>query len=123
MQRASHLPGFHRELLEEIFDLMQDGAGVFLKNLAGGSQQNAFAASLEKINPKSRLEVAHLLGDVGLRKAQSIGGAAEASCFRHFEEVAQVADLQGVVRHFPAKVARKLLTRQGLQKHNLFFLP
>ena len=96
MESTPHLPGFDAQFLEEIFDLVQNGTSVLAEDVAGGSEQDTPAAALEKVNAQSRLEVAHLLGDVGLGEAKSIGRAAEAARFCHGEKVTQVSDFKGI---------------------------
>jgi hypothetical protein len=99
VEGAAHLPGLGAELLKEGFDLAQNSAGVFVEDVPGGGEKNAFAAALEKIDPEGKLEVAHLLGNIGLGNAEAIGGAAEAAGFGDGDKVAEMPDLKGLVNH------------------------
>ncbi|HEY1581805.1 MAG TPA: hypothetical protein VGF73_01760 [Chthoniobacterales bacterium] len=99
MERAAHLAGFDAQFLQKVFDLSEKGAGMFLENLAGGSEQDALAAALEEVDSQGSFEVAHLLGDVGLRDAEAVGGAAEAARLRDGEKVTKVPDLKGIMDH------------------------
>src|SRR5436190_13431472 len=107
MERAAQLPGFAADFLEEIFQLTQNRAGVFLKDQARGGEQNAFSPALEERHPETRLEIAHLLRDARLGNSQAIRRPAEATGLGYGQEVAQVANLQRVM-HW-ADLARSAL--------------
>jgi hypothetical protein len=72
---------------------------MLFKNVTGVGEEDAFAAALEKVDPKGGLEIAHLLRDVGLRNPEPVGGAAEAARFRDREEIAQMPNLKRIVNH------------------------
>ena len=74
--------------MKKIFDLAEEGTRVLLKNVTGRGEQNALAATLEKVDPQGHLEVAHLLRNIGLGDAKPIGRAAEAAGFSHGEKIA-----------------------------------
>src|SRR6267378_5805249 len=97
MKRAAQLSWFARDFLEKILQLPQDGAGVFLEDQAGGSEEDALAPALEERHPQSRFQVAHLLGNARLGNPEAVRGAAEAAGLSYREEVTQMANLQRVV--------------------------
>ena len=88
-------PGSLVNFLEKILQLPKDGAGVLLENQAGGSEQDSLSAPLEERDAQSRFQVAHLLGNAGLRNAEAVRGAAEAAGFRHCEKIAEMANFHG----------------------------
>ena len=65
-QHAAELLRFATQLIEEVFQLTKEPAGMLLKNQPARGKQNAFPATLKERNAKGGLEVAHLLGDAGL---------------------------------------------------------
>ena len=101
MQCAAQLSRLARDFLEKILKLPKDGARVFLENQARGSEKDSLSAALEERHPQSRFQVAHLLGNAGLRNAKAVRGAAEAAGLGHCEKVAQMANLQWIL-HDPS---------------------
>src|SRR5207302_4564572 len=96
------------EFLEETFELSQHGTRVLLKNQPARGQQDSFSTALEKRHAEFRFEIAHLLGDAGLRNSQAIRRAAETAGFRDSEEVAQMSNLKRVVHGWQRDAARKM---------------
>src|SRR5437899_427833 len=98
-QDAAQLFWFAAQLIKEIFQAPKNLTRVLLKDQTGGGKQNAFSTALKKGNPQDSLQVAHLLGHAGLRNPESISRPAKTTGFGHGQEIAQVADLEGVGRH------------------------
>jgi hypothetical protein len=99
MKCTTHLTGSDAQLLAEILELAQNGAGMALENLADGSEKDPFPVPLKQWDAQARFKVAHLLRDVGLRNAQSICRPAKASCLRNGKEIAQMTDFDWVLNH------------------------
>src|SRR3982750_2050280 len=72
MERAAQLTRLAAQVLEEIFNLSENGARMLLEDNARGSEQNPFPAALKKGDSQRRLQIAHLLRDTRLRDTQSI---------------------------------------------------
>jgi hypothetical protein len=99
MERTAQVSGFAVYFLEEIFELPKDGAGVFLKNLTGRGEQDAFSAALKERDAQARFQIPHLLGYARLGNAEPVRSATETAGLGHGEEIAQMAEFQRIVRH------------------------
>src|SRR5581483_2567314 len=115
MQRAARAARFAREFLEEMLELPQNRAGVFLENLSARRKQNAFSAALEKRDAQLRLEIAHLLRDARLRDAEPIRRAAETAGLGDSEEVAEVPDVERIVHRISRRKAQPIATAHASQ--------
>src|SRR5437870_5309933 len=97
MEGTPQLPWFAADFLKKIFELTKNCAGVLLKDQTGRREENALSPPLKERDTKARFQVAHLLGDTRLGNSQTVRRATEAASLSDREEVAQVADFQGVL--------------------------
>src|SRR2546423_1242437 len=116
MQRPAQRAGLTAEFLEKILEPMQNRPGMLLKNQTSRGQQDAFSPALEKRDSQARFDVAHLLRDGGLRNSEPVRSATKTTRFGDRQEIAEVADLQGIVRH------RNRIWSRPLSRRNAAFL-
>ena len=76
VQCAASLARIAGQFLQEVFELPQNRARVFLKNQSARGEQDAFSPALKERDTKFRFEIAHLLRDAWLRNSQAIRRAA-----------------------------------------------
>src|SRR5438034_8431002 len=112
MQGATQLSWLAAEFLQQVLKPTQKDASVFLKNQAGGSEQDPFASTLEQGNSKARFQIAHLLGDGGLRNSKPVGRAAKAARLGHRQEVVQMANLRRIRCHRGSSMTSRALPTQ-----------
>ncbi len=72
-------------------------------------------------NSQRRFQIAHLLGDAGLRNTEAVGRAAETPGLRDCEEITQVANLKRVVswQSHIERIIGGLQFRSGALRENL----
>jgi len=61
MECAAHLTRLDAELLEEVFNLAEDGTRVLCENSTSVSEQDPLPPSLEEFDPERYLQITHLL--------------------------------------------------------------
>src|SRR5262249_35224213 len=85
-QRSPAEPAELEDGLASALGGVDDLRGVWLEDAAGLGQRDRAALAYEQIGPELRLELAHVLGQRGLRQMDLLGGDAEALLPSHGEE-------------------------------------